>query len=229
MSLLKRNWMATSIMSLCAISLLGGCSTQTAHEKAAAETAQEKGLSAVDSRFDGVFVAPDANFAKYKRIQIEALDVDNVEILRSDTGPGQMRTPWVLNDSDKEQYRGRYLESITRYLLADGRFSTTPDNAQDVLVLRSRILQIAPLASKDDSQGRPTIMKAYSEGMGTMTIEMMLFDAATGKAVAIVTDRRDLGRLFEENNRATNSVHVRNAFNAWLKRLRSELDALSQQ
>lgn len=224
----KTKWLSMIAIGICSIGALNGCSTQAPHEKAAAEMAQAEGLNIVDSRFDGVFVAPDADFKRYKRIQIEVLGLDDVEILRSESGPSHTRTPWVLNDADKEQYRARYLESITRHLLADGRFTTTADNAEDVLVLRSKILQIAPLASKDDFQGRPTMMKSYSEGMGTMTIEMTLYDGVTGKALAIITDRRELGRLWEENNRVTNAIQIRNAFNAWMKKLRNELDALSK-
>jgi hypothetical protein len=209
-------------------SLLVGCSMQKSHEKAAQEKAAGQGLSAIDNaQFDGTFVAPGVSFSQYRRIQIEPLNMNNVEILRSSSRPGTLDTPWVLNDADKEFYQLRYLDSINRYLLSDNRFVTTPDVAEDVLLLQSRITQIAPLASKDDSVGRPGLVKSYSEGMGTMTLEMTLYDASSGKAIAIITDRRDLGSLWGENNRATNAVQVRNAFNAWLKRLRTELDVLA--
>jgi hypothetical protein len=72
-------------------------------------------------------------------------------------------------------------------------------------------------------------MKVYSEGMGTMTIEMSLYDSVSGKALGIITDQRDLGRIWEENNRVTNNIQVRLAFDNWLGKLRSELDTLSKR
>jgi hypothetical protein len=45
--------------------------------------------------------------------------------------------------------------------------------------------------------------------------------------LAIITDRRDLGRIWEENNRVTNNIQIRLAFNQWLRNLRTELDRLS--
>jgi len=63
--------------------------------------------------------------------------------------------------------------------------------------------------------------------MGTMTLEISLYDSLSGKPVAIITDQRDLGRLWEQNNRATNNIQVRVAFDYWLRTLRKELDKAS--
>ncbi len=112
-------------------------------------------------------------------------------------------------------------------LIVDGRFATSLQTGADVLQVKAKVLEIAPLASKDDSKGRPTMMKVYSEGMGTMTLELTLVDSVSGDVLAIITDRRDLGRIWEENNRVTNNVQIRLAFNQWLRNLRTELDRLA--
>ena len=209
--------------------MLAGCNVSKPHEKAAQEKAQAQGMNAVyNARFDGTFVAPGIDFSKYKKILVEQLDMENVEIIQPSSEPLR-RTPWTLKADDKAYYQERYTEALVNNLVSDGAYTTVASPGEDVLVLKSRILQIAPLASKDDSEGRPGIMKVYSEGMGRMTIEMSLYDSVSGKALGIITDQRDLGRIWEENNRATNNIQVRLAFNAWLKKLRSELDALSKR
>jgi hypothetical protein len=38
-----------------------------------------------------------------------------------------------------------------------------------------------------------------------------------------------LGRIWEENNRASNNVQIRLAFNHWLRNLRTELDKVSER
>lgn len=208
-------------------SLLSGCSITKPHEQEAARKADQAGLSAVEkSRFDGTFVAPNAQFAHYKALLVEQLDLSEVKI-RKQTPEKINDTPWELNDADRRYYQERYSEALMNNLIADGRFTTSLQAGAEVLQIKAKVLEIAPLASKDDSKGRPTMMKVYSEGMGTMTLELTLIDSTTGNLLAIITDRRDLGRIWEENNRVTNNIQIRLAFNQWLRNLRTELDRLS--
>lgn len=210
-------------------SLATGCSITKKHEKEAQLKADKEGLSMVkDSKFDGTFVAPNAQFAQYKKLFVEQLDMADVRIRKQSGNNFVNDTPWELNDRDRRYYQERYTEALMNNLIVDGRYSTAMQAATDVMTVRARVLEIAPLGSKDDSKGRPTSMKVYSEGMGTMTLEISLYDSVSGKVLGIITDQRDLGKMWEENNRVTNNVQVRLAFDAWLKKLRSELDRLSQ-
>lgn len=210
-------------------SLATGCSITKKHEKEAQLKADKEGLSMVkDSKFDGTFVAPNAQFAQYKKLFVEQLDMADVKIRKQSGNNFVNDTPWELNDRDRRYYQERYTEALMNNLIVDGRYSTAMQAATDVMTVRARVLEIAPLGSKDDSKGRPTNMKVYSEGMGTMTLEISLYDSVSGKVLGIITDQRDLGKMWEENNRVTNNVQVRLAFDAWLKKLRSELDRLSQ-
>lgn len=204
------------------------CSMTKPHEKAAALKASQAGLSAVEtSRFDGTFVAPNAKFSQYTKLLVEQLDLSDVNIRKQSTDKIN-DTPWELSDADRRYYQERYTEALMTNLIADGRFATSLQSGSEVLLIKAKVLEIAPLASKDDQQGRPTMMKVYSEGMGTMILELSLVDSASGELLAIITDRRDLGRLWEENNRVTNNVQIRLAFNQWLRTLRTELDRLSR-
>jgi hypothetical protein len=91
------------------------------------------------------------------------------------------------------------------------------------LKVKATLLEIAPLGSKDDSKGRPTMTKVYSEGVGTMTLKYELSDASTGKVLGLISDQRDLGKIWEENNRVTFNNKVRLVFTAWAKNLQKEL------
>lgn len=207
--------------------VLAGCSMTKSHEKEAALKADQAGLTAVEkTRFDGTFVASNAQFSQYKKLLVEQLDLSEVKI-RQQTGDKFNETPWELNDDDRRYYQERYSEALMSNLIADGRFATSLQAASDVLTIKAKVLEIAPLASKDDLKGRPNLMKVYSEGMGQMTLELSLFDSSSGKLLAIITDQRDLGRIWEENNRVTNNIQIRLAFNQWLRNLRTELDRLS--
>ncbi len=226
--ILKHTAARLTLIALASL-LVAGCSVTKKHEKDAQLKADQEGLSVVkDSRFDGTFVAPNAQFAQYKKLFVEQLDMTDVKIRKQSHNSLINDTPWELNENDRRYYQERYTEALMNNLLVDGRYSTAMQTAPDVMTVRAKVLEIAPLGSKDDSKGRPTSMKVYSEGMGTMILEISLYDSVSGKVLGIITDQRDLGKMWEENNRVTNNVQVRLAFNAWLKKLRDELDRLSK-
>jgi hypothetical protein len=221
-------WMIrVAVLSLCTL-LVTACATTKPHERKAQAKAEAAGLTAqASTNFDGTFVAPGTSFAPYKKLIVAQLDMDNVEILQP-SSRSISEAPWRLSTRDKQYYQERYTEALINNLVADGSYATAMDAGADVLRVEARVLQIAPLASKDDTEGRPNIMKVYSEGFGTMTLEITLFDSLSGKVLAIITDKRDLGKIWEENNRAMNNQKVRLAFNAWLYKLRTELARLSK-
>jgi hypothetical protein len=225
--ILKQTVTRLTLIALAGVMIVG-CSVTKKHEKDAHIKADKEGLSVVrDSKFDGTFVAPNAQFAQYKKLFIEQLDLSDVKIRKQSSTSLINDTPWELNDNDRRYYQERYTEALMNNLILDGRYATAMQAGPDVMTVRAKVLEIAPLGSKDDFKGRPTAMKVYSEGMGTMTLEISLYDSMSGKVLGIITDQRDLGKMWEENNRVTNNVQVRIAFNAWLKKLRTELDRLS--
>ncbi len=210
------------------VSVVAGCSMTKPHEKNAQLKADKEGLSVVEhTRFDGTFIAPGAQFSQYSKLFVEQLDMSDVKIRKQSSNNFTQDTPWELNDEDRRYYSERYIEALMNNLIVDGTYATAMQAGPDVMTVSAKVLEIAPLGSKDDSQGRPTRMKVYSEGMGTMTLEITLYDSLSGKPLAIITDQRDLGRVWEENNRVTNNVQIRLAFNQWLKNLRTELDRAS--
>lgn len=209
-------------------SVIVGCSTTKKHEQDTQLKADKAGLTAVEkTHFDGTFIAPGAQFKKYKKLFVEQLDLSDVKIRKQSSSNTFDDTPWKLNDEDRRYYQERYTEALMKHLIVDGTYTTAVQASAEVLTVSAKVVEIAPLGSKDDAKGRPTNMEVYSEGMGTMTLEITLYDSISGKPQAIITDQRDLGRLFEENNRASNNVQVRVAFDHWLRTLRKELDRAS--
>jgi len=210
------------------VSVIVGCSTTKPHEQEAQLKADKAGLTVVEkTRFDGTFIAPGAKFSRYKKLFVEQLDMTDVSIRQPSARKIADEKPWVLSDADRRFYQEKYTEALMNNLLGDTVYTTAIQAGADVLTVSAKVVEIAPLASKDDLKGRPTNVKVYSEGMGTMTLELTLYDSISGKPLAIITDQRDLGRIWEENNRTSNNVQVRLAFDQWLGNLRRELDKAS--
>jgi Protein of unknown function (DUF3313) len=208
---------------------MSACGIAKPSQKAVREQAQQAGLVAVKkSRFDTFFVLPDTHFSQYKKINISALDVDNINILK----PSMDRAfdePWELNDEDKRYFQRKYAEAAQQKLIDTHVFSATQEAGVDTLILNAKITQIAPLASKDDAKGRPMLMKVYSEGVGRMTISFEIYDSVTQKLIATASDEHDLGKLWKENNRVEYNAQVRLAFDYWLKNLKSDVEKIAQQ
>jgi hypothetical protein len=228
MKTILKSTLSKCVLLAIAASFVAGCAVTKKHEKAAQIKADKAGLAVVEkSRFDGTFIAPGAQFSHYKKLFVEQLNLSEVKIRKQSSVNLVNDTPWELNDADRRYYQERYTEALMNNLIADGTYSTAMQAGPDVLTVSAKVLEIAPLGTKDDLKGRPTNVKVYSEGMGTMTLEISLYDSLSGKPLAIITDQRDLGRVWEENNRVTNNIQVRLAFNQWLRNLRTELDKAS--
>ena len=228
MKTILKSTLSKCVLLAIATSFVAGCAGTKKHEKEAQIKADKAGLTVVEkSRFDGTFIAPGAQFSHYKKLFVEQLNLSEVKIRKQSSVNLVNDTPWELNDADRRYYQERYTEALMNNLIADGTYATAMQAGSDVLTVSAKVLEIAPLGTKDDMKGRPTNVKVYSEGMGTMTLEISLYDSLSGKPLAIITDQRDLGRVWEENNRVTNNIQVRLAFNQWLRNLRTELDKAS--
>lgn len=217
-------------LAIASLVVLASCSTTQKYEKAAQIKADAAGLSvAKHSSVTQSFKDKNVDFSQYKKIIFTPLDLTQVEIIKPDNNSSTHNTPWELNDGDKSYYQEQYQKYFSRELIDDGAFALSEAPAADTLQISAKLLQIVPKASKDDFKGRPTIMKVYSEGVGTMTIEISLVDSTTGKLVGLFVNQRNLGDVWTENNRATFNVQVHLAFQAWLRKLSDELDSYAQK
>ena len=203
--------------------VISACSFTKQHEKNLAAEAVPLGLQQVNSkRLDAVYLDKSA-IANYKQVILEPLDLSAVKVRQLSQTNLAYDTPWELNDQDRKYYSERYQDSMKKEWLDKSGLSQVDQVSAATLKVKATLLEIAPLGSKDDSKGRPTMTKVYSEGVGTMTLKYELSDASTGKVLGLISDQRDLGKIWEENNRVTFNNKVRLVFTAWAKNLQKEL------
>ena len=216
------------LIALVALSL-SACSTLQPHEKAANAQAQTAGLAAVKkSHFDISYVLPAAQLSQYKKIILSDVDFSSVKIRRSTTSVYD-ETPWELNDSDKEYFQQKYRQAADDYVFKKGKFLAANTPASDTLVLKIKIVEIAPLGTKDDSKGRPNIVDVYTQGFGRMTAVFELYDSTNQKLLALASDEQELGYMWEKNNRLQANIRVKLAFEYWMKKLSEEIPVWSKQ
>lgn len=202
---------------------LTACAMIRSHEKLVQDHAVQAGLVAVARpQFDAAFVLHATDFSRYKKIIINDLDLSQATIIQP-SSKYSFDAPWALNEEDRRYYQTQFSESAKRSLLDSGLFVLTTTNSADTLVLKTKITEIAPRASKDDFKSRPNMMDVYSEGFGKMTIVFELYDSTTNQLVMVATDRHDLGTMWELNNKVQNNMRIRLAFDFWLSKLQKEL------
>lgn len=208
---------------------LSSCNIVKPHEKIAQSQAQQAGLTPVAKpHLDSTYTLPHTSFAQYKKIIVSDLDLFSVKIIQPNSRTG-FDHPWELNKDDNVYYQAKYTESVKEFLFDDGNYDVAAAAGADTLLLKTKITEIAPLASKDDFKGRPNLMDVYSEGFGRMTIVFELYDSVSNKLIAIASDEHDLGNIWEKNNRVQNNVQISLAFDYWLRNLNEELVELAKK
>lgn len=176
---MKLNFVALLVV-VAALSITA-CGTVKPNEKAAADQANQHGLSVVTKpRFDTTFIASTMRFEQYKKIKIDNLDLSNVKIIEPST-PRTFDSPWELTDDDKSYYQERFAQSAKKSLIDSGLYTVSKEAGKDTLLLTTKVIQIAPLAPKDDFKNRPNLMDVYSEGFGRMTVSFEVYDSETNK------------------------------------------------
>ncbi|MGM8227335.1 DUF3313 family protein [Cellvibrio sp. ARAG 10.3] len=215
----------SKILMFCAIAMLWACtSTPEIPEKPVTQQAQNNTPATPDPHIiEGTFVAPGVDFARYRRLIVAELGLNEIDV----SVPAKQRsdTSWVLTNEDKSFLRSEYTHAVVGNLIADGTYTTAINPAEDVLLVKSRIVQIA--AGKPAAAEKNEALTMYNEGAAEITISMELFDSMTHRLIGTITDSRDLGHMQINNNRVAANVLIRQAFIDWLKTLRTELDTLS--
>lgn len=221
--------MKISILLIALVLGFTGCHVAKKYETSAAESAQKAGLTPLQkSHFDVTYVASSANFSEYKNLLIDELDFSAVKII-SPSNRHAFDRPWELDESDKHYYEEKFSAATKNKLIDTGLFKQVNTADKNTLELKTKILEIAPLATKDDIKSRPNFVKVYSEGFGKMTISFEFYDATTHQLVATATDQHDLGSIWEENNRLQNNAQIRLAFDYWVENLKKEWESVAHK
>lgn len=208
---------------------LSACSTLQPHEKAANTQAKQAGLVDIkQSNFDVFFTLPNAKFTQYKKVILNDLDMSNVKITRSSTSSVH-ETPWELNKDDKAFYQQKYREAAEEYLVSKGVLTVANTPASDTLVLKMKIVEIAPLGSKDDFKGRPQKVDVYTRGFGRMIAVYELYDSVSNQLLAMASDEQELGFMWEKNDRVQTNMRINLAFERWFKKLGDEVTLWSKK
>lgn len=198
---------------------LAGCATQRA-------PAEWEGLALQPgTRLDRVYLRPGANFAGYRRVQ---LDPASVAFDRSwDPNAARPLSERVTPD-DVQRIRSELAQMLRLGFeeeLARGNYELTTGTGADVLRVTPSIVDLYVNAPDTMQGGRS---RTYVMDAGRMTLVVEARDSVTGQLLARVVDTRrgtDVGQL-QWANAVSNSAEARRAIQQWARTLRAGLDRL---
>gem|GEM_PF-2796365 len=216
------NWAAAA----CAGLLLAGC-----QQPSVSRHTDAQGLASVEN--SGMAVAkadPSAHLAGYDKVVIADLDFSHLQIVQpSDSSPRY--GDFTLDDKDKAQLSEGYRNRLGEQLGKNGEFRVVDANAAKqpgTLVVFTDMLRLAPNAPRDSSARfvQSARDKTFTKGAGSMTLESVLVDAATGKTVAVFGDTLLDPEIWGRNDPVANRAAVERAFDSWGLKMRDALQAV---
>ena len=219
---MKQQWL---VMFILATAFLTACA---GNPQVQTQGGKKDGLSPVTGvSVDELFVALDADLEAFKAFYIEPLDASSTEVDFRPDSRIYPRGDWTMTDKDRQRFAKQYHDAMTRALLAKG-YSLLQTPAAGVLVVKSQLLEIAPLAPKDDFKNRDRTKKYVSQGAGSLTIALQLHDGADDRLLASVEDKRVAGYRWQRNTRFNNQHEVRLVFASWARQFTSHMSKIHE-
>ena len=178
------------------------------------------------TRFDAVFVKPDAEIPSYTSF---ILAPATVQFARNwDPNRGGRSMSRRLDASDITAIKdslATMLGDTFREELTAGGYQVVTEPGPDTLLVIPAIVDLYITAPETISGARS---RTYTANSGRMTLVLELRDSVTGETLARVVDGqsgRNIG-MMTITNRTTNTADAQRAIRTWARALRSGLDSL---
>jgi hypothetical protein len=209
----------------CAL-FLCGCASTTA--PVATAVPEQSGLDGLESRtvggFDALFVRPGVDFAAYRAVMIEPLQVTFDDTWDPNRAPRDVSSR--LTDSDiqaiKDDMARQFREIFVEELTAGG-YRVVEQVGAGTLRIVPEVVDVYINAPDTMSAGRSS---SYTMDAGSMTLRLAARDGSTGQLLARVVDEAtgiDTGTL-RLTNAVTNTAEYRRAVRSWAHWFRGALD-----
>jgi hypothetical protein len=178
------------------------------------------------TRFDAVFVRPDAEIPAYRNLLLKPADVRFAASWDPNSGPRSRRSRLDAADMASIQADlATMFHDIFREELTTGGFQFVTEAGPETLTVIPAIVDLYITAPDSPTAGRS---RTYTANSGRMTLVLELRDSVTGEVLARAVDTRS-GRntgTMQVTNRVTNNADARRAVRAWAQALRGGLDSL---
>jgi hypothetical protein len=221
MNKIIRSLSVGSIFLLAAPLLFTGC-TSTGGSSSRVPEVSFDGLVLQDNNQRGnVWVAPDADFTVFKRVGIMQPEISFRTHWQSEANRSRGTDRVSNRDMENMIQRGQelFMEQF-RQELANAGIEVSDTTGDDVLLLRPRIINVS-VNAPDPNNLNGVWRRVYTDGAGSATLVLELFDSMSLQILARAVDTRtDSGRSANwmiPRSQATNVNDARAAARAWAR------------
>jgi hypothetical protein len=194
-------------------------------------SAEPDGLVRVDTRaLDRLYVLPGADFASYKRIRLDPVDVSFSERWDPNSNRSAARSrSRRVTDTDIERLKADIATEFEKSVadeLRKGGYMLVKEDGDDVVRVTPMIVNLYISAPNTQTPG----VRTYTANTGHMTLFAVVRDSVTGEHLARVVDTkqgRATGRM-QLASSVSNWADARRAFTNWARVLRTGLDDARQ-
>jgi hypothetical protein len=198
-----------------------------AQENPGGETVDFKLIKINGSQFNFLALKSKDVLQKYSKIYYVPMSAKNLVLKKS--GDGDIDRSWKrMKPEDWYGFTSVFDDMFPKYFPADKPFSLTDKVGADVLGVQFRLSEYTPRVSRKGELGQATIGSQESRNYGDLMIIIMLIDSVTGDTIGVASDGIVLGAgdlLAKNSSTASQMIGWQRAYEIWLKKLRTQLEA----
>jgi len=208
--------------------LVFGCSSQPKVGIVPESVGDLSGFHRVENfqQFDAAHIRSPEAFASYSSVIYDPLIVDTmiVDTVRIEKQGGT----WSFKPADRKKARQQFYEQVASYYQSSGSLKLTNQPNKDVLRVSVELLKYIPNAPRDSFDDRISGADYLTEGVGTLFMRARIYDSTTDELMAVLEDRRELGRGWIKNDRANNARSFNEGLRTWISRIDDGVGLLKQ-
>lgn len=220
-------------MILSSICAAIACSPTAAFAKKKLPDVTHDGLVRVEkSKADAVYLQPGVDLSTFNKIILLEPTISFRKGWQSDVNSSR-RFERISNDdmvSMIAKGKSMFMEEFTKVLEKKGYPVVHAPDA-DVLYIKAAVINL-DVKAPDPNNTRGTLFDTYSDGAGSATLVLELYDSITGKILARGVDSKsDDGDAFSwrvPRTQSTNIADARKAFRSWARMLAKGLDRVKE-
>ena len=196
------------LLALFLVIALPACTQAPAIDNKPADEFADQGLHAVSgSGFQSAYVRPGANLPAYRRVNIEVLELDNIDIASTPMS-GTLRRDWQMTPQRKASLQQTWAASMQRFFHA---YEITA-SGDGVLRITAELVRVAPGRPSATTIGGALQPVGSSQDVIEVTAEFRLYQQDNDQLLAVIRGSRTMTSIALSR---TGESSIQSMFNAW--------------
>jgi hypothetical protein len=195
--------------------LLTACASPAIQDTPSGEFAAEDLYPVRSTGFREVHVRREAGLSRYRVVNFEPLQLDDVEFT-STTLTGTVRRDWMITPERERVLSAAWADAAAR-AFSDYELSQQGEKGLRVTAEMTRVWPRPGSAGGPSAVGVPG---GYVGNLANIAIEMRLYDQASGELLSVVRDDRDVPVIQWTQG---NGMNMLGLFNSWLSLLHARV------